>query len=802
MTLHSLPSWLLLVPAVLSLQIGTFVLIADPRTLLNRLVFLTSLAVSLWNLGNIWDALGLAPGTLPWLRLGGIFLPILSLHVLVAYRRFADRTIRRLLAAGYAWAVLIMVTAPRQMLFPPPTATSGLALSPYMFTAGFLSYTMYFSLTVACSAYLIAEEYPSVRGPERVRLTLVALTSAAAILSAAAGLFLHHAAFHAFNAVATLVYLAALAWAVVRYHLGNANLFLRSSAVYSVVLALVSGLYVVAVFLLAAWLQSWRHWNPLIVVFFCTLVTGPLFYPLQDGVVAALRRFFPLPRDLYYNGMKHFLPEMNVLTPLPDLARSIVNRLASLFELSSVALLVRPAKSPPFLVGTSTGDVCPGDFSIPVPADEAKQPGLLDLKRWSGLPLVSLFPLMGRGRQVGLLALGRHPAGELLTAEEQEVLVALTRQAGVALENADLYSELMAVKNHYLTVVESSAQALLVVTPEGLVEDANPAAAALFGPRASLLGQSVEAATGAPALRSFVDSALASCSPVTGRELMLPRPDGTVIPYAATVSPLLDPVSSKCTGAVITLADLSAIQAMQRQVERAERLAALGQLTAGLAHELRNGLNNISGYATMLADALPASDPLHRFPAGILEDAADLESMLNRFLSFAREAPLTSTAVALPRLIAKILGRLQPELHARRIILVNAADRGVPPVHGDPAQLAQALTNVLLNAIEAMGRTGGVLTLKLTSEGQGIELCITDTGPGIPPEEQELVFNPFFTTKPDGTGLGLPITHRIITQHGGEIRLDSRPGRGTSVIITLPAADASKTDDLAQRRSG
>lgn len=771
---YTLPAWLFFIPSVLGLQIGAFVLIADRRATLNRLIFLTSLAVSLWNLENVWELTSLPPAAIPWLRLGGVFLPVLSLHVLVAWRSRGEPALSAFLRVAYAWAALVAATGPR------------LLEAPLTVTPGFLAFSLYFFAAAALSTRLLAQEFQAARGRERAKVLLIGLATAAAVLSAALGLLYHRGyPFHALNAVSTVVYLGALAWAVVRYRFGNPSLSLRTSAAYSVAQALLIGSYIGAVVLLVTWLPARLSLNPLVVAFFCVLTAGPLFHPLQESLMALLRRFLPLPRDLYYEGLKHFLQEVNVLSPLPDLAGFILTRLATLFELSHAALLVQPPNAPPFLQVVMTGVGWPGLETVALPETPPREWNLAHLRRYSGLPLVAIFPLAGRSRTVGLLAVSRHPDGGLLTSEERDVLQALSRQAGIALENAGLYAELVGLKNHYLTVIQSTVNALLIVDPAGVVRDANAAAEKLFGSAPRLVGQPVEKATGRRSLQSFVSQAVAAKRPATGNELALPGPDGEAVPYAVSVAPLLDPATQACAGAVIVLSDLSLIRAMERQVERAERLAALGQLTAGLAHELRNGLNKITGYATMLVDELPPTDPRRRFPTGILEDAGELEVMLQRFLSFAREERLSCVTFSLADLVEQVLGALQPELRKRRIALVTRLAAQLPPVQGDRAQLAQAFTNVVLNAMEAMTR-GGTLTVALEPAPGGVTLRVGDTGPGIPAEQRELVFNPFFTTKPEGTGLGLSITDRIVTRHGGTVELDSRPGRGTTVSLLLP----------------
>lgn len=784
---HTFPTWLLFIPSVVGFQIGAFVLLSDWRSLLNRLVFLTSVALSLWSLENYWDAAGLPLWALAWLRLGAIFLPVLSLHVLAVRRGQIGRLLSRFLALGYFWALVVVVTGPRTIVVPLAQIRGRLAVPPYVWTPGFLAYVVYFLATVTVSGHLLAHEFRTARGRERTKVSLIAVTSAAAIVSAALGLLFHTGhPFHALNALMTLVYLGALAWMVVGFRFGNPSLFLRTSAVYSLAIATVAGLYVAAVVFLATWLQARQHWNPLVVAFFCVLTAGPLFHPFEDGLNRLLRRFLPLPRDLYYESLKRFLLELNTLAPVPELAGVIVSRLASLFELSCICLLVQPTNSAPFLQCVSDEYGLPEVSALAVPEGEPAEWTLGHLRRYSGLPLVAVFPLAGRSRPVGLLAVGRHPDGGLLTTEEREVMNSLAHQAGIALENAELYSELVALKNHYLTVIQSSANALLVVNPKGSVEDANQAAESVFGPLPSLLGQSVDRATGLPLLGPLVTQVTASGVQVVSQELTRRGPAGEPMSFAVNVTPLLTGEDGSSSGAVVTLADLSPIRAMECQVERAERLAALGQMTAGLTHELRNGINKIAGYATMLADELPSADARQRYPAGILEDAAQLESMLQRFLTFARQEQLSTTEVRLPELVERVLVALQPEFRTRRIELVADLPPGVPAIQGDPSRLSQAVTNVVRNAVEAMGQTGGTLSVSLQATRNAVQLRISDTGPGIPLDQQELVFNPFFTTKANGTGLGLPIVHRIVTRHGGTVLLESNPGKGTTVVLRFP----------------
>lgn len=763
------PLWPVLVPSVLALQVGVFLLNTDCRATLNKLAFLACIAVAFWNLeGN--RSSGLFPTSALYLvRLGGTFLPALCFHVLLLWSGQKRPLFFRFLTLAYGLAAFLAVLRP-------------VVLS-----------TIYSLMTGVFSLCLVVQQARTARGQERAGVLRVGLALTLALVFTTSILGLSFRNGHPFSPLVTAAcfsYLAVLALTVTPGRFTSFGLYLRSSVVHSLGMASLAGIYVGGILLIAHFLQAHLRWNTFLIILCCILIAGPLFYPLKESLETSIRRFFPLPRDLYYEGLKHFLQEVNIFLPLPDLAGVIAARLASFLNLAAVCLLVKPSGNPAFIrTATVTRDSM--SLGILVVPGHQEDLDLARLRQYSGLPLTEVYQLTGRNRTVGLLAISRHRDRTPLSREEHEVLKALTYQAGVAIENSELYAELLSVKDYYHTVMQSTANAVLIVNSSGLVVDVNRAAENLFGPAESLIGQPIEVATGQEALSAFTSQVIKSGCAVTGKELRFSRQGEELLPYAVNISPLLEFGHSRSPGALVALSDLSTIRSMERQVQRAERLAALGRLTAGLAHEIRNGLNNIGGYATMLADTISSSDPRSRFTRGILEDVTALEGMLSRFLSFAREEKLTSGAILLSDLVEKVLEALQPELRAHHIRLRTEFDPAAPPIEGDPSQLSQAITNVTLNAVEAM-EAGGTLMVGVQRTSSGVELRVTDTGQGIPPEKQELVFEPFYTTKPNGTGLGLSITHSIITRHGGTIRIDSVPGLGTTVRIALPPISVKK----------
>jgi two-component system sensor histidine kinase HydH len=230
----------------------------------------------------------------------------------------------------------------------------------------------------------------------------------------------------------------------------------------------------------------------------------------------------------------------------------------------------------------------------------------------------------------------------------------------------------------------------------------------------------------------------------------------------------------------------------QEEARRVERLAALGQLSAGLAHEIRNPLGVIKGSAEILKQKLTASDPLAQELAGyIYTEVNRLSALVSRFLDFARPSRLDLRPEDLPVVIDRCLKAVTQQGAVAKVKVQRDYAPGLPPVMLDQDLCDQVFTNLLLNACEAMGEQGGELKISIqpANEGREVVVEIADTGPGVPQEFKEQIFNPFFTTKKTGVGLGLAIVSKIVDAHGGTLKLTSPPGQGACFRLTFPASD-------------
>jgi len=346
-------------------------------------------------------------------------------------------------------------------------------------------------------------------------------------------------------------------------------------------------------------------------------------------------------------------------------------------------------------------------------------------------------------------------------------------------------------------IFEAASDAILIVDQSGVITSANRKTEEMFGyPREALMGQPLEMLLPERLRGRHIGHRAAyfqepHVRPMgRGLDLVARRGDGSEFPVEISLS-YMETEDGRRALAFVT--DITRRQAMERAARQAERLSALGRLSAGIAHEVNNPIGIISSrIEIMLLDA--EAQPL---PGTVTEDLRVLHRHAQRvariahgLLSFARESSAAQEPVDLNHVVEETLLLMEKDLAKGGITIRRSLPSNLPPVHGDPSALQQVVMNLLTNAGDALGR-GGVIPLE-TCVGSGekgrVRLTVRDTGPGISPDVLPRIFDPFYTTKPDGTGLGLSISYGIVSEHKGTIDVESLPGRGTTFILTFPTA--------------
>lgn len=353
---------------------------------------------------------------------------------------------------------------------------------------------------------------------------------------------------------------------------------------------------------------------------------------------------------------------------------------------------------------------------------------------------------------------------------------------------------------HWSDVLASVSEALVVFGPEGQTLALNPAAEALLElSDAQARGSHVHALfppDGAnPWVAPLVTTALRDGTSQHQADGWLTRRGKRVL-AAATCGPMHDGQGA-ANGAVLVLRDLTLERALEETTRRAERLTAFGSVVLGLAHEIRNPLSGIKGAARLLEQEL-VDAAQRRCTEIIVREVDRLEGLVAQLNLLREPRPLRRVRVNVHRLLHDVLGLQQRTPDWGQVALRTAFDPSLPPVLGDADQLTQVFLNLVRNAVEAMQGRGELHVTTRVETGLQVRLpegtlmlasvTVGDTGPGIPPDAEPLLFAPFFSTKARSSGLGLPVCYRIVTEHAGTITHEPRAGGGAQFRVTLPLA--------------
>ena len=337
-------------------------------------------------------------------------------------------------------------------------------------------------------------------------------------------------------------------------------------------------------------------------------------------------------------------------------------------------------------------------------------------------------------------------------------------------------------------IISSLAAGLMVVGLKGDVQIINPAGRRLLCVPEDASPDDYRRLIGEPALSRVIDECLSTGVAVVRRTVHMPDRREGATRLGVTVSPLFDE-KGKLHGAVCLFSDLTAVQQLEEQLRLKESLATVGELTAGIAHEFRNGLATIHGYGKLIDPAaLPAA--YRPYVEGIRAETESLGEIVTNFLNFARPAQLTLSDVDLRAVCDRVAEEVRPEA---RGLGGDVTLRGTfGKLQGDEVLLRQAFSNLLRNAVEACSQSSIPPTVVVSSdvdEERGISnITVDDNGPGIDPAARERVFQPFFTSKRGGTGLGLALVQKIVVFHNGRITAGSSSLGGASLRVTLPTS--------------
>lgn len=397
----------------------------------------------------------------------------------------------------------------------------------------------------------------------------------------------------------------------------------------------------------------------------------------------------------------------------------------------------------------------------------------------------------------GVVLFGPRLSGRIYGSPEQQTLQLLCNQLAVALNNARLYTQVQDGKIYNDILVDSLASGVIAVGTDGVITVFNREARRLTRlDAANVIGRSLSVLP-AP-LASVLKTTLQEVVGQRDHELDVRHGDGEETPTRVS-SAIFYGHAGRILGAFLVMNDLTAVKRLELQVRRSDRLASLGTLAAGMAHEIKNPLVSIKTFTQLLPERYDDHDFRETFFSLVGNEIKRIDLIVNQLLRFSRPSKPNLAPTALHDILTNTLNLMQQQMRQSNVQLIRKFEAPSDRIQADGDQLNQAFINFALNAIESMP-TGGTLTVATgtpdpthvppdasgAARGPWIQIAITDTGAGIAAENLARIFDPFFTTKSQGTGLGLSVAHRIITEHNGLVDVISEVGRGTTFYLILP----------------
>ncbi len=413
------------------------------------------------------------------------------------------------------------------------------------------------------------------------------------------------------------------------------------------------------------------------------------------------------------------------------------------------------------------------------------------------LDLNYYIPCHAQQKTIAFLGLGKTMDGDFLSSEDVELLETLAGYIGIAIQNGRLYASLEQkvteyerLKDFNENIVESINVGVLAVDLQDRIESWNSQMEVMYAlPRWQAVGRSLSEVFPAAFVEEFY-----RVRQNPGIHNLYKFRMGTPTGEWRTVNVAIAPLVTRkfhVVGRLVIMDDITQRMELEAQLSQADKLSSIGLLAAGVAHEVNTPLAVISSYTQMLAKQLQSDGPKAGVLDKIIKQTFRASEIVNNLLNFSRTTGAEFTEVNLNKVIEDTLALLEHQFKVANVKVERSLESGLPAIQGNAGRLQQVFLNLFLNAKDAMNG-GGTLQLS-TQNGDSVSVRVADTGSGIAQEHIQRIYDPFFTTKTApaegqnrGTGLGLSVSYGIIQEHAGNIRVDSRPGEGTTFTLDFP----------------
>jgi len=814
----------IVIAALANVGLGTFVYLKSSRNAINRYFAFFSFAVAAWTLSNglVSSYAGSEWGYL-WARFAFASASLIPATFLWfadvfpnAQSYLSPRTTRGF--SVVAAASLIVSFTP---LMVRNTASVDGALR-VVHGPLHLPFGIYLVCCFAASLFVLVRKLRSLVGLQKLQVRYLF----AAVLIAAFGatvtnllipLAFDTSKFSPYGPLFGMLMIAIIAHAIIRHRLMDIQLVIRNGVVYVGAIVVTASTFFGLAEALHHLTGLQRTVIPIVEALVLAIAVSIFFGPVKDWLQTALNRYVYRHTYDYQHTVRETSLRLSTMLDLQSLLSYLAETIDRTFKVELVQVYLRDESArvfappqvetrrhwrtapPSSIVSYDSGLVSYlGSHKRILLRDEASSmdthphptEAIRELERLGG---EIVFPLFHEEVLAGFILVGSKRSGDPFFSRDIDLLSTLAGQAAVAMKNAHLYHQVVVVNEYVDNILSTMESGVIAVDASGHISLFNPAAHRLTGmaftPSTGRSYDELPAPLAGPLRNTLMGGGSHS-----QLETLIHGADGLAIPLVYSTAKLQDK-DGRTHGALIVFSDLSRLKELEREKQRAERLASFGALAAGIAHEIKNPLVAIRTFAELLPERFGDVDFREDFSKVVIKEISRIDDLVARLRGIAATAPQQVGAVDLRDAINDTLALLRGQLEQTRTTVVRDFQDPAPFVTIEESQLKQLFLNLFLNAIEAMG-TEGTLEVRITRRHtQGmpwIVVDVSDTGPGISEAVAANIFDPFFTTKSRGSGLGLTICRGITDAHRGTIRAErNNSGPGTTVVVELPVPSAA-----------
>jgi PAS domain S-box-containing protein len=813
----------LVLVSLLNFGLGALVYSRNTSHWVNRSFALFAFSIAGWSITQVSRLAGSEPA-LFWARLAFVMAGLSMFAMVLFFQMFPFRNTLptswplRIFGASACAFMLFSMLSPWIVSSATRTATGRtLTYGPLYDT---------FAVYVLCcggySVLTIIRKTRAARGAEREQLkylfvALLVPGAFAIITNLVVPLITGSSALSQYGPLFSVVMIAMIAHAIIRHRLMDVQLVIRQGAVYVCAIVTAALMFFVLVEIFHQAMRRESENIPLFEALAFAVIVAIVFQPLKGWINTSFNRYLYRHTYDYQQTLREASRTLSTTLTLEPLIDYLAALIEQTFQVEFVAVYVldqpgrtvarhfyhatpgyKARRPPPSLAGHSAILRYLSDERKPLVREEAARRSTHHSIVTAAEELASLggdvaIPLLRDRSLAGLIAIGAKRSGDPFFGQDLDLLSTLTGQAAVAMQNAQLYQQVVLANEYVENILRTMDSGVVTVDAAGKVALCNSTAARLTGLSRDRLS-TLDVDSLPLALGSQLRETLSDGHPRSQAETTLPNEGDRRIPLVCSTTALRDERGA-VIGALIVFSDLSKIKALESEKRRAERLASFGSLVSGIAHEIKNPLVAIKTFAELLPERFSDIDFRDDFSKVVKAEIDRIDGLVGRLRSLATPTPDAVAATDIRDPISDTLTLLRGQFEQTQTMVHRDLGESQALVTIDPAQVKQLFLNLLLNAVESMTLGGqlSVAIVRLQRQGQSwVQVAVTDTGPGIPDAIRSKIFEPFFTTKARGSGLGLAICRSIADAHKGTITVEkASEGSGTTILVEFPAASTS-----------